>query len=87
MLHRNHLQRYISGTSNIAKSLNTDDISKDIFQAFTRLLFQAFRETSKNIIADLQILWSFLRHQTTADERAIAAKAFVYSRNKCQIRD
>ena len=76
MLHRNHLQRYISDTSNVGKSLNTDDISKDIFQAFPRLLFQTFREPSKNIIADLQILWPFLRHQTTADERAIAANAY-----------
>ena len=76
MLQRNHLQRYISGTSNIEKCFNADDISKNIFQAFLRLLFQTFRELSKNIIADLIILWPFLRHQTTADERSIAAKAY-----------
>ena len=76
MLHRNHLQRYISDTSNVGKSLNTDDISKDVLQAFPRLLFQTFREPSNNIIADLQILWPFLRHQNAADERALAAKAY-----------
>ena len=76
MLQRNHLQRYISGTSNIEKCFNADDISKNIFQAFLRLLFQTFRELSKNIIAELMILWPFLRHQTTTDERSIAAKAY-----------
>ena len=72
MLHRNHLQRYISDTSNVGKSLNADDISKDIFQAIIPDIPPPFH----GFIVDLQILWPFLGHQTTADERAIAAKAY-----------